>query len=156
MHTYGKLLGALLLLVSVAFPMSTCSHYENAEGKIVQVAEGETPPEGVTKVIDHDYAFETFHPLDPGDWVRVLAFAWPVLAVAILHRRKRGAIALGVRVFEPLLIAGSIYLVHFISTFLAERRATGAYLAFLALGIYSIATLWADIEVYREWKKRRT
>jgi hypothetical protein len=51
MHTYGKLLGALLLLVSVAFPMATCSHYEDAEGKRVEVAEGETPPEGVKEVI---------------------------------------------------------------------------------------------------------
>lgn len=156
MHTYGKLLGALLLLGSLAFPMSTCSHYEDAEGNVVEVAEGETPPEGVTEVINHAYVFEDFHPLEPGYWVRGLAFVWPALAVAILHQRRRGAIALGVRVFEPLLIAASIYAVHFISTFFADRRAAGAYLAFLALGIYAIATLWADIETYREWKERRT
>ena len=57
---------------------------------------------------------------------------------------------------EPLLLAGSIYMVHFISTFFADRRAVGAYLAFLALGIYAIATVWADVTLYRERKARRT
>jgi hypothetical protein len=112
----GKLAGALLLLVSLALPMSTCSHYEDTEGSRVEIA--------------------------PGD--------------AILRRRKRGAVALGVRVLEPALIAGSIYMVHFLSTFLADRRAVGAYLAFLALSIYAIATVWTDVAVYREWKERRT
>jgi len=156
MHTYGKLLGALLLLVSIAFPMATCSHYEDAEGKRVEVAEGETPPEDVKETISYQYAFEDFHPNDPGEWVKVFAFAWPLLATMILLRRKRGPVALGVRGLEPLLLAGSIYMVHFISTFLAESRAIGAYLAFLALGIYAIATIWADVTLYREWKARRT
>jgi hypothetical protein len=40
MHTYGKLLGAPLLLVNIAFPMATCSHYEDAERKRVEVAGG--------------------------------------------------------------------------------------------------------------------
>ena len=152
----GKLLGAALLLVSLAFPMSTCSHYQDGEGRRIEVAPGETPPEGAVEVVSHSYAFEDFHPLDPGDWARALAFAWPVLAIAILRWRERGAIALGVRVLEPALIAGSIYAVHFISSFFADRRAIGAYLAFLALGVYAVATVWTDAAVYREWKARRT
>lgn len=156
MHRYGKLLGALLLLVSIAFPMATCSHYEDAEGRRVEVAEGETPPEGVKEVISSEYAFEDFEPGDPGEWVKVFAFSWPLLATVILLRGKRGRVVLGVRVLEPLLLAGSIYMVHFISTFLVERRAMGAYLAFLALGIYAVATIWADVALYREWKARRT
>jgi hypothetical protein len=156
MHTHVKLLGALLLLVSVAFPMSTCSHYEDAEGNRVKVAEGETPPEGLTEVIDEDYALEDFDTGDLGDWVRVLAFGWPIVAVAILYRHKRSRSVVVVRVLEPPLIVGSIYVVDFLSTFFADHRASGAYLAFLALGIYAIATLWADVVVWREWKARRT
>ena len=152
----GKLLGALLLLVSLAFPMSTCSYYEDAEGKRIEVAQGETPPEGAVEVISRSYAFEDFHPLDPGDWVRALAFAWPILAIATLRLRKRGAIAMGVRVLEPALIAGSIFAVHFISTFFADRREIGAYLAFLGLGIYAISTIWVDVALYRKWRERRT
>jgi hypothetical protein len=55
-----------------------------------------------------------------------------------------------------LLIGGSILAVDFISTFLADSRATGAYLAFAALGLYAIATVWEDLIVYREWKAPRT
>ncbi len=152
----GKLLGALLLLVSVAFPMSTCSHYEDVDGRRIEVAPGETPPEGTVEVVSRSYAFEDFHPLDPGDWVRALAFTWPILAIATLRLRKRGAITLGVRVLEPPLIAGSIYAVHFISSFFADRREIGAYLAFLGLGIYAIATIWVDLAVYRKWREQRT
>ena len=151
----GKLIGAALLLVSLAFPMSTCSHYEDAGGRRIEVAEGETPPEGAVEVTTRSYAFEDFEPLDPGDWVRALAFAWPLMVIALLRWRERGRVALGVRVLEPALIAGSIWAVHFISTFLADRRALGAYLAFLALGIYAISTARVDLALYREWKARR-
>ena len=151
----GKLIGALLLLASLAFPMSTCSYYENAEGQRIEVDPGETPPEGAVEIVSRTYALEDFNPLDPGDWVRALAFAWPILAVATLRLRKRGAIAMGVRVLEPALIAGSIYAVHFISTFFADRREIGAYLAFLALGIYAIATVQVNLSLYRKWRERR-
>lgn len=152
----GKLIGAALLLASLAFPMATCSHYEDAEGRRVDVAPGATPPEGVKEVVSRTYALEDFDLRDPGDWVTTLAFAWPVLAIAILKRRERGAAALAVRVLEPALIAGSIYVVDFISTFLADGRAIGAYLAFLALGIYAAATAWVDVAMYREWRERRS
>jgi hypothetical protein len=156
MYSWLKLLGALLLLVSLAFPMSTCSHYEDAEGRRVRVAEGEAPPEGVRKVISEEYALEDFHPDDPGDWLRIFAFAWPLLAFGALRLRRRGRVALAIRIAEPLLIGGSILAVDFISTFLADSRATGAYLAFAALGLYAIATVWEDLIVYREWKAPRT
>lgn len=155
MHRWLKLTGALLLLASLAFPMSTCSHYEDAEGRRVRIAEGEAPPEGVREVITEEYAFEEFHPDDPGDWVRALAFAWPLLAWLTLRVRRRGRVALTVRILEPLLIGGSIYAVEFISTFLADSRAAGAYLAFAALGLYAIATVWEDLVTYRAWKTTR-
>jgi len=149
-----KSLAALLLLVSLAFPMATCSHYEDAQGTRIAVAEGETPPEGARLVTSRTYAFEDFDPSDPGEWVKALAFLWPVLALVILQRRQRGRVALGVRILEPALIGLSLYVVDFVSTFFADRRAIGAYIAFLALGIYAIGALWVDAAVYREWKKR--
>ena len=36
-----------------------------------------------------------------------------------------------------------------------DRREIGAYLAFLALGIYAVSTLWVDLALYREWRERR-
>ncbi len=149
-----KLLGALLLLVSLAFPMSTCSHYEDAQGKRIEVAQGDAPPEGARQVTSRTYAFESFHPSDPGDWVRAFAFLWPVLALVILQQRKRGRVALGVRILEPALIGLSLYVVDFVSTFFADRRAIGAYLAFLALAIYAIGTVRVDVMAYREWRER--
>ena len=52
------------------------------------------------------------------------------------------------------MLAGSFWLVDFTSTFLTSGRAFGAYMAFLALSIYGLATAWADIALYREWKQQ--
>lgn len=155
MDTYAKLLGALLLLLSVAFPMSTCSHYEDAGGKRLTLGAGENPPEDATEVVQYNYAFEGFQPLDPREWVRAFGFAWPILAVAIQKLRKRGAVVLVVRILEPPLIVGSVLLVEFLATFFADRRAVGAYLAFLALGVYAMAAIWADVAAYRNWRRQR-
>jgi hypothetical protein len=83
-----------------------------------------------------------------------LAFVWPVLAAALLEWRKHGLLALGPRILEPFMLAGSSFFVDFISTFLTSGRVFGAYAAFLALSIYGLATAWAGITLCREWRQK--
>jgi hypothetical protein len=150
-----KMFGAMLLLVSVTLPMATCTRYEDAEGMRIEVDDVENLPEGVHKVVQSEYALENFDPLDGGEWLKVLAFLWPVLTLAPLWWKPRGPVAVAVRVLELLLVAGSFFLIDFISSFLVDRRAIGAYLAFLALGLYGVGAIWSDVSLYRSWKTGR-
>jgi hypothetical protein len=138
LHRKLKILGAFLLLVSLVLPMSTCTRYVGSEGK---------------RITTYNYAIESFEPEDPHWWVDLLAFVWPVLAVALLEWRKRGLLALGIRILEPLMLAVSFWLLGFVSGFLASGRAFGAYMAFLAVSIYGLGTAWVDIALYREWRQ---
>ena len=154
MHRYLKILGAFLLLVSLAFPMSTCKHHVDSEGKrIVLLEEGQALPEHAREEISYGYALTPFHPDDAYWWLDLSAFVWPILAVVIFEWRKRGFLVLGLRILEPFMLAGSFWLVEFESTFLTSGRAFGAYAAFCALGVYGIAAIWADIARYRAWRE---
>ncbi len=154
MHRNFKILGAFLLLVSLAFPMSTCKHHVDGEGKRIVLEEGEAIPDDAREVIRYGYALAPFHPNDAYWWLDLSAFVWPLFAIAILEWRKRGFLVFGICILEPFMLAGSFWLVEFESTFLATGRAFGAYSAFLALGIYGLGAARADIVVYREWRQR--
>ncbi len=150
-----KMLGALLLLVSLMLPMATCTSYENEEGRQVSVDDIENLPEGVHKVVQSEYALEGFDPLNGEDWLTVLAFVWPVLTIAALWWKPRGRVAIAVRVLELLFLTGSYLFIDFISSFFVDDRAIGAYLAFLALGLYALGAIWSDVLLYRSWKTGR-
>ncbi len=150
-----KLLGALVLLASITLPMATCTHYENSKGERINLVTSEGIPEDAKKVVDSKYVFEKFKPLSPESWIILLAFIWPVLVLIALQWKQRGRVALVIRGFEPLLLAGSFFVVDFISTFWGDSRAIGAYLAFTALVFYAIGTLWCDIILYISWKNQR-
>ena len=154
LHKNLKIFGAFLLLVSLAFPMSTCTHHVDREGKRIELEEGQTLPEGARETTSYSYALRPFEPEDPYWWLDLMTFVWPVFAIALLEWRKRGPLALGTRILEPFMLAGSFWLVDFTSTFLTSGRAFGAYLAFLALSIYGLAAALADIALYREWRQQ--
>lgn len=151
-----KVLGALLLLVSLAFPIArSCSpvRYEDAAGKtIVPDKNGSVPPDA--RVIEnYNYVFEITSTEDR--WKLWSVFIWPILVLVILAWKRKGIIALAIRVLEPLFIVGSGYSIDVISTLFTSGRASGAYIAFAALGLYTVGTVWEDINAFRDWRKAR-
>ncbi|MCP4288315.1 MAG: hypothetical protein GY792_28460 [Gammaproteobacteria bacterium] len=148
-----KMVGALLLLLSITLPMSKCSYHVDSSGN--RYPRGDKIPGNAIEKWEKNYAFDEFEPLDPGSWTIVLVFTWPVLALGSLQWRPHGRVSWITRGLEPLLLAGSVYIVNFISTFFVERRDIGAYVAFIGLGIYAIGVIWSDISIYRNWKNGR-
>jgi hypothetical protein len=152
MYKYLKLAGAVLLLVSLALPVSQCAHHEDAEGRPILVREGETPPEGAVKVVQYSYVLSSFDPANSSDWGILAAYTWPVVVFGILVWKRRGIVSVGVRILEPLFLCWSLYVVDFISSFLTGGKAIGAYLSFVALAVYAIGALLADFTLFRQWR----
>jgi hypothetical protein len=135
-----KLLGALMLLGSIALPMARGCARVDAQGRLVR---------------PYEYAFDRYEDSDERLIVLVI-FAWPMIALGILAWRQKGYVSFGVRAAEPFLMVLSFLAINFISTFFTGGRAFGAYVAFAGLGFYAVGALWSDVIVFRKWRSRRT
>ena len=148
-----KVVGAILLLVSLAFPMQQASHYYIDSDGVIRPQAWGTPP-GATALFESDqYAL---HPGSGENSLLALAFAWPVIAVAYWQWRK-DVIGIVLRSLEIVFLAGTFLLVYWVSTFTVltvTRVGAGGYLAFLGLGLYAVGALWADAIALRRWKRR--
>lgn len=153
--TIFKILGAVLLLVSLCLPMASCTYYADSQGFPIVVDRPESKPGGVREVdVGPWYAMEDLKPAEPMFWMVLASFAWPLLWVALLSWRGKGRIAILLRVIEPILLAYSASMVEFISTFLVTQREIGAYVAFVGLGTYGIGIVLTDLALFRLWKMR--
>jgi len=155
MYVHLKTLGAILLIGSLALPMSTCSHLENSAGERVFKLNNNFKNEALKEVNSFNYALEDFSVTDPEAWLTLFVFTWPLLAIMALSKYRQGRVSIAIRFFEPLFLTGSIFFVIFLSNFFTTRMAVGAYVAFLALGIYGIGTFWNDIFLYMQWKQKK-
>lgn len=111
--------GALLVLVSLALPLSRCE----------SDPAGPAPP-----VVEYTYAWSELDAGDPWSWARAAAFLWP--AAAVLYRR-RGRSARGRRlllVLEPVACLASALLLAMATLF--EAWMLGTWLALAGLGLY--------------------
>ena len=144
-----RAIGAALVLLCLALPLGTCSYHVDAAGQPVGVENPSQLPEGIELVRQWSFALEGF-PTDTLAWLGLLALSWPTLAAAFLSWKPTGRFALAVRVFELPLLAFSIALVNFVSTFFVSR-AVGAYVAFVGAGIYCLGAVTEDYRVSRDW-----
>lgn len=154
-HRTLKVVGALLLLISLALPQSSCRHYEDAKANRVEHKTGDPPPAGAHEVVRYNYAWESFEPVDPSTWLTVLAFVWPVLTLGLLLRPEKRRAALFLRLLEILLLAASFVVVDLSGGLFADRLEAGYYLAMLALVLYAAGTLWGDLAAFRQWRRTR-
>ncbi len=135
--------------------MGSCSYYVDASGARIDVEDSTRLPEGASKVTRKTFALDGFEPREVLSWMTLAAFLWPAAAVAAFARRPRGRGSLMLRVLEVPLLALSVGVVDFVSTFLVDRRAIGAWAAFLALGLYLAGAVIDDVVAYRSWRGRR-
>lgn len=152
-----KTIGALLLLISITLPMATCTRTVKSEhsGENNTSPQSEQVQDTASKQEKKIYILDHFSPSDPGSWISIVAFTWPVLILGILWWRKKGRVVLLVRGLEPFLLIGSVLVVDFASTFFADRREIGAYLAFFAIALYAVGAIWRDISLYLRWKNEK-
>jgi hypothetical protein len=148
-----RAIGAALVLLCLALPLGTCSYHVDAAGQPIGVENPNQLPEGVELVRQWSFALEGF-PTDTLAWLGLLALCWPAVAAVLLTWRPRGRFALAVRVLELPLMAFSIALVDFFSTFFVSR-AIGAYVAFVGAGIYCLGAVTEDYRASRDWLRQK-
>jgi hypothetical protein len=152
-----KSIGAILLLLSISLPMSTCSvpvqPDPTTDSQTLSPSKG--PRENASTREEKIYVLDHFELSDPGSWISVLAFIWPLLLIVILRWNTNAGVDLTIRFLEPFFLAGSLFVVEFASTFFADHREIGAYVAFLAISLYAIGAVWSDILLYLRWKNEK-
>lgn len=132
-------LAAGILLVALFLPLSRCS---------------EQPPEqepDAPTTYRYYYAWTDFRAAEIGSWLIFLAFLWP-LPFLVVEARERARVARTWSSAVQLpLGAGAIALIYY-RTFL-DQLWVGGYLAYIALGAYSLA-LTAELIVAIVVKRR--
>ncbi len=142
---------ALLLMVSLALPQSTCAGYRGPDGKFVSELPRDSTRAAYQPAIDRQYALDDFHITDAGSWITLAQFVWPVAAVGILVRARGKRLRTSIAIAEPILVVCTAYLIWLGATFLAQPAA-GAYVALGALGVYFTACM---VDLWRSVRNRR-
>jgi hypothetical protein len=147
----AKLLAALLLLVALVLPQSTCAGYRGPDGRFVTRVPADAPPDTYRPAVERSYAYDEFRLRQPDTWPNVLVFLWPLPLLAIAARHPAGRVRFAVWVAEPLLAVGSAYMIWLFASTLATP-AVGAYLGVTAMALYLLAWL---VELWSRVRARR-
>jgi hypothetical protein len=132
--------GALVILVSLCLPMSTCTSGP-APIPAGEPTAGAAVAHSTETTVTYHYAFSRSDLTEPG-WAvgRVVGFFWPLVFVILRVRRTRRHGVLTAA--EAFLLPASAFLVYAVSV--VGDRAIGAYVAWSGLAIYAGGWL-ADI-----------
>jgi hypothetical protein len=149
-----KVIGALLLAACFALPMKSCTSYENTEGRPVIVGADEAPAPGVRSVTERYYLWEELSTDDPQSWLRVAVFLGPAAAVMVRRRRPKTRAMKVLWVMEPVLLAGVIYSLWYM-TFPFYDADVGGYVASAGVASYFAGWLGEAYEGWWQWRRQR-
>jgi hypothetical protein len=132
-------LSTLILLAALFLPLSRCSEQTGGSAPDAAAADAAKPAQEPSTAASYKYyyAWTDFDASEPWSWLIFVAFLWPLpfLAHELLARGR--AVPVWVNAIQIPLGAGSITLVYY-RTFLHELWI-GGYLAYIALGAFSLA-----------------
>jgi len=131
-----KMAAAVLLVAAFLLPQYTCSMYHSPEGKIVASIPEGADPTRYAPFPERHYAWEGLSWRDASSWMAVVAFLWPLPMLAYGLRSRSQRVTRVSLWLEPVLVAGSTYLIWAISSI--GQRAAGAYVGLSANGLYAI------------------
>ena len=124
------------MIASAALPFYTCTSYVDETGKAVEVEPGAALPPGVHAEVEAHRPIENFDLRDPGSYLLMLVFLWPLALVGIRAavRSPRGLRV--ILVAELLLMIGSGWVFYEHSG--VGDRAWGVAVAFGGLALYAL------------------
>ncbi len=131
-----RILAALLVVASAALPFYTCTSYVDETGKSVEVEPGAPLPPGVRAEVEAHRPIESFDLRDPGSYLLMLVFLWPLALVGIRAAVRSPRGLRGVLVGELLLLLGSGWVFYEHSG--VADRAWGVAVAFGGLALYAL------------------
>ena len=143
-----KALAAVLLLGSVALPQSTCAGYRAPDGKFVVQVPRSAPRGAYEPMVERHYAFTDFQPTDPGSWLKIGAFLWPLPLLVVAARTRSARLHAYISVAEPVLALGAGFVTWYSASIFATP-AVGAYVAVGALAVYFVASAF---DLWRGWR----
>jgi hypothetical protein len=100
----------------------------------------------------YGYSWSQFNVREAGSWMLLLVFFWPLIFVLIRlsMRQRRGRLL--VRILEPLLAAGSAYVLH-LQTLFTSGFAIGGLVAFWSLVCFGLASLAESTIELVAWRR---
>lgn len=174
-----KLLGAVLILLGLVLPLYSCRgkfvdaggremKYMDAKGApvaadavdvrqplppgLVTLDPKQPPPPGLTYRKNYHYFFNDFSVDEPGDWIRLGGFLWPMAAALGAHRLKRRwsrGLFLGAEPFLLLVTALSLCIGAMFGT-----KEAGFWVAWAGVMLYGLAAACMDVEALADWVSR--
>lgn len=152
--TYLKAIGAIILLLSLTMPLSSCDRRVDQQGKVIPILmsnRSKPLPPGTKIITKYNYFIQDFDINNPYMWLLFFGYIWPPFMILAINKVKKYSANLAYRIVEIILIAGSIYSV--LISCLFARLEVGAYAAFTGAGVYSIGACWSDIKFLLAWKQ---
>lgn len=131
-----RALATILLASALALPAYTCDGYRSPQGELVEsIPAGADSAAYAPAQIPHR-PIQPFDPTELNDWVRLLAYTWPILVLGLRLRGRPARLDRVLHWTELLCAPASALGVYSIAE--TGRVAYGSYIAFAA-----IATLFA-------------
>ena len=138
----AKSIGALLLLVSLCLPISSCdtSSWSGPPTK--------TTSDSVVPTRSYHYAWTPARWAEPESYVSLFSFVWPAGAVLLSPRIRSRRLRTALWLAEPLLLAGPIYLLWVMTLF--GDPEIGAFVAALGVTLYAFAWIAETVREVRD------
>lgn len=153
MNRWLKIIGAMLMLSCFALPMSSCTEHRDAGGHLVTERADGTYPADVHEVKVRHYLMEKVRSADPLSWLNIVAIVWP--AIFVTHELYRRTSRFGKILWftEPLLVAGSFYVIFIGALF--EEFDVGTYVGWTGLAAYFLGWCMEAVSQWRAWMVKR-
>jgi len=134
-----KLVSAILLLFCLCLPLS--GRY--VDGPLITV-------------VQNHFIWDDFNPQETFSWLLLFAFIWPVIAIPVEHWWHEKPTRLGLLlVFEPVAAFYSCTVIAVSSLFRFAFTLSGTYLAWTALGVFSLCAIISCCQyLYSEVQRR--
>jgi hypothetical protein len=131
-----KIISAILLIICVALPISSCSRYVDSNGKIIARYDPKIHV-NAKRITTYNYLFERFNPKDSYIWLLLLCFIWPIPIMLYRYKGTKKLIKNILWGIEPIFAVGASYYI-WIGAHFFGKPFIGAYFAISANSIYAI------------------
>lgn len=134
-----KIISSMLLVICFLLPISSCSRYEDSNGKLIVNYDPKIHP-NAKYITTYNYPWGKFNPKDICDWLLLFCFIWPIPILLYRYKGTRKLVKNICWGIEPLFIVGSSTYIYIRASILA-KPFIGAWLSISANGVYGMVWL---------------
>lgn len=143
----------MLVLSCFVLPMSSCTEHRDASGHLATQSVDGTYPADVHEVKIRHYLMEKVISTDPLSWLNIVAIIWPIIFVIHAYYRPTSRLSKVLWFTEPLLVAGSSYVIFMGGLF--DEFDIGTYVGWTGLICYFLGWLVEAVGRWNAWIAKR-